>query len=482
MTTDPVAKWTKALGLQWVRGGNKVTALIDGAETFRAICEAIRNTDGAGFIYILAWWLDVDLPLVSTDIASTLRALLTAAASRQVKVRAMVWKQAVDNETNEKAIAFINSLKTGQAVLDNKTWSLFASHHQKVIVVKTGQGLVGFCGGLDINADRVIGGVPAGSPGAPLHDVHCKIEGPGAYDLLAVFKQRWFGYGDPALDQHIGEAAKVPPNQGDQYVRIARTFNYVGKTESCQASRSVRATIMNAIANANRFIYIEDQYMVNVEAAQLLAQKIPDLQHVTILVTHPSISDYPEIGERQIRFFNEIMKAPGAESKVGVYVRTSKFKPPLGPHAYIHAKTWVVDDQLAIIGSANLDVRGWSGDNQANACIFDGPASDKKPSFAQRYRMRLWSEHLRVAESVVVDGIASVGLWKDRKKAPNADVAPWGQALEGAPRLPMGTTILGGVLGRDTLHQYSDISADQLKVCTLDTPSAPGDRPDLGIW
>src|SRR5690348_4101855 len=69
---DLVAKWTAALGRPYVRGGNKVTALVDGPETFRAMYEAIQNTDRAGFIYLLAWWLDVDMPLLPEDNTATL--------------------------------------------------------------------------------------------------------------------------------------------------------------------------------------------------------------------------------------------------------------------------------------------------------------------------------------------------------------------------------------------------------------------------
>jgi len=513
---DLVAKWTAALGRPYVRSGNKVTALIDGPETFRAMHEAIRNTDKVGFVYLLAWWLDIDLPLLSEDKSSTLRNLLAAASGRGVEIRAMVWKQVFNGETNEGSVAFINSLKTGRAVLDDYTWmrgtALVASHHQKVLLVKTRQGLVGFCGGIDINADRIMSDQKK-SPGSPYHDVHCKIEAPSVYDLLNVFKQRWFSYGNVktglSLDNMVYIPEKVPPAQGEQYVRIARTFNFVGKRGSCQANRSIRSTLMNSIEKARRFIYIEDQYMINLEAARLLAKVTGRVQHLTILVAHFRLSDNPQIWDWQAQFVNELMMGPKAMSTVRIFVRTSPtnslegaefvnetplLEPgkvlyrasPLGRHAYIHAKTWIIDDELAVIGSANLDNRGWSGDNQANACIFDAPASSKKPSFAQRLRMRLWSEHLGVPESQVIDGIGSADLWTDRKRAPQANIAVWGEKLEGVPDLPTSQKVLavGNVLSGTPgtpsgfVHGYADLSADNLKICPIETPRAPGDTPD----
>lgn len=31
----------------------------------------------------------------------------------------------------------------------------------------------------------------AGGPREPWHDLHCKVEGPAAYDILTNFEQRW---------------------------------------------------------------------------------------------------------------------------------------------------------------------------------------------------------------------------------------------------------------------------------------------------
>jgi phosphatidylserine/phosphatidylglycerophosphate/cardiolipin synthase-like enzyme len=85
-------------------------------------------------------------------------------------------------------------------------------------------------------------------------------------------------------------------------------------------------------------------------------------------------------------------------------------KPTFGAHTYVHAKTWVFDDELAVIGSANCNQRGWTNDSEVNALIFES----KNPSgqtFAQRLRMRLWSEHLNTPASSLTDGVASLSKW-----------------------------------------------------------------------
>src|SRR6185437_3193719 len=73
-------------------------------------------------------------------------------------------------------------------------------------------------------------------------------------------------------------------------------------------------------------------------------------------------------------------------------------------------KTWIVDDELAVIGSANCNNRGWTHDSEVNAVIFE-PRPVAGPTFAQRLRIQLWSEHLGVAPAAVFDGVTSAALW-----------------------------------------------------------------------
>jgi hypothetical protein len=54
---------------------------------------------------------------------------------------------------------------------------------------------------------------------------------------------------------------------------------------------------------------------------------------------------------------------------------------------YVHAKTAVVDDRWATIGSANLNSRGMSHDAEINVSVLDD-------EFARSLRLSLWTEHL----------------------------------------------------------------------------------------
>ncbi len=483
-TDAVVSKWAKLITVP-VTEGNRVLYLIDGQDTLRAMCEAIRTTHGKGdasayYVYLLGWWLDDDLELVEGDHDSTVRALLTKAAAAGAQVRVMLWDQAFKTK-NSAEIRRVNALRdrngkvTGAGILDGNTMpvspkyaSLLAepevqgfvqdrrigSHHQKLLVVKGAQGLIGLCGGVDINKDRVM----HVNPTAPMHDVHCRIEGPAVNHMVDVFVQRWLAHPDHGkLDKDRGPlrgladrvpTGRAPVRQGEQFVGIVRTFNVVDLDSSvrvCVREQSIRHTMVAAIKAAKRFIYIEDQYLVNLEAAAALKEVLPHIQHLTILIPPNRVTDLPFVREARTAFMNVLYESPAAAKKVRVFVRAVN---PMftgdwdayvmdAPHTYIHAKTWIIDDELAVIGSANCNRRGWESDSEVGAVIFDKPPAVTSFSFAQKLRMALWAEHLGVDPLSVVNGEESGNLWLDL----TLPEEQWQSEVIPVSPVPMGTNV-----------------------------------------
>ncbi|EPS57371.1 hypothetical protein M569_17447, partial [Genlisea aurea] len=93
------------------------------------------------------------------------------------------------------------------------------THHQKTVIVDVDAGdgqrkIITFLGGLDLCKGRYdtpehpifntlstfhkddyhnpnFTGPTTGCPREPWHDLHCKIDGPAAYDVLRNFEERW---------------------------------------------------------------------------------------------------------------------------------------------------------------------------------------------------------------------------------------------------------------------------------------------------
>lgn len=418
--------------------GNDVRYFIDGSTTFEAMVLAIKTAKSLGhYIYLLGWWLQDDFELIQGDPASTARKLLTEASTRGVQIRAMLWDHTsscpnpAPHVQNTAEVMRINEwLSTGAAILDGRTLS-YGSHHQKVLIVKGAQGLIAFCGGVDINSDRIL--QAGATPGAPFHDVHCRIQGPAAHELLKIFLQRWQDHPDRAMRESecaeklrnrrldpgkycplLGLKERRPAWEGNIYVQIGRSYGNGGGYRFAPAGeQTAYRMILKAIREARQFIYIEDQYLVSMEiSAELVRalQNVPALI-VIILIPHGSITDMAAftcqviLGE-QVHFRRQQFIAPlraAARSRVGVFF----LSPPGAWNTYVHSKMMVVDDEYAIIGSANLNRRSLTHDSEAIAGIYD-PSPD---SLVKRLRADLWARHLGMAPSALANAVASVKYW-----------------------------------------------------------------------
>ena len=121
---------------------------------------------------------------------------------------------------------------------------------------------------------------------------------------------------------------------------------------------------------------------------------------------------------RRIRFCAAPLRAAG-----GSKVRVFHLAPLSAPGSYVHAKSWVFDDEFAIVGSANINRRGYSHDSEAVVGIYD----PRRPSLAKRLRIALWAKHLNLNTSAgraaLDDGVKSARFWL--KRPPGAHAAPF---------------------------------------------------------
>lgn len=508
-----------------LRSGNAVRSLIDGRETYEEMLSDIAATKGKGdYVYLLGWDMVDDFDMVpdpptigvphacpaGPSQSGKRRNIITAlqrASNDGVQVRVMLWAKPPLKGT--LAVARINLMKNGVAIRDDETANktpastarLFAAlaaaavdaalipiilsviqpdlirmtgaHHQKVLVVKRGETLVAYCGGIDINDNRLY----QVKPSDPQHDTHCRIVGPAAWDVLETFVRRWRHHpqgakieNDPAHRVEALRGATEPVPQplttprpadgmglGTMSVIVARTFNPVHNRfhpvknpTGLRVERDVQHLLLRAIARANRFIYIEDQYLFDYpdpkfprasDIASALNKRVPHIDHLTILIPANGLA-VPEVdGHYRRKFIERVLhRLPAAEArKVNVFQPShDPEKSVIGCHDYVHSKTWVFDDELAVIGSANCNRRGYQHDSEVCAFIFD---DDPPPlvamtafaardateglgvvrplaTFAQRYRFRLWSEHLGIDKTMpaeramLLDGVASAPLWR----------------------------------------------------------------------
>jgi phosphatidylserine/phosphatidylglycerophosphate/cardiolipin synthase-like enzyme len=462
--------------MQPIRAGNQVISLVGGPATFKAMVAALRTATSKGhYIYLINWHLTDNFELIPGDPNSTIQSLLSRASQNGVQVRAML--SGHHGNDNGPAASHIDALANGTAILDDRIVSASSlisvgSHHQKIMIVKGSEGLIAFCGGVDLNPNRLNPGPPASSPspaidplilaiggvnpllidvltssngsgsgsgsgsgggggGAPLHDVHCRIIGPAAYDVLRIFLERWQDHPAHVLRDRIkgallGLGESVPGAAGKCYVQIGRTFGNGRKHSGVpggyrfapNGEQTVRRMVLHAISQAQRFIYLEDQYLVNMDVCEALMRVLPRIQHLTIVIPHTSLLESTECPQdfksHRAAFITPLVAVGGSK------VRVFHLHPPGAPNTYVHSKMWIIDDEFAIVGSANCNMRSYTHDSEVMAGIYDPDRN-----FARQLRIALWAKHLNLSANSpdLKDGVASARFWQSLP--PGAHVAPF---------------------------------------------------------
>jgi phosphatidylserine/phosphatidylglycerophosphate/cardiolipin synthase-like enzyme len=395
--------------------------LMDGTETFAKMVEAIRSVKKGGFIYILGWMFDVDFPLIYNKPETSLHNLLQeATTTKQAEVRILSWKNPWYTHKVFQAFLKINQMTNARFFIDDITFgspearatigkikSLISqipdvvanrlngvvdwneiialtnlpnegSHHEKVMIIQQEEGVTAFCGGVDINPDRF----------HELHDVHCRVTGHAAMELLNRFIERWKTYtlakgmaGSPyvALTASAQQTAPPPPatGTGASYVKILHTYN---RWDGTKKDRSIRNTLKEVIKNAQRYIWMEDQYMVSCEIAGWLNEKLrsnPEFK-VTILTQNDvyAKSDMKIPKRKRAEFIRKLTYAIPTPANVQV-LELRPIHPPAFHHK-VHSKIYIVDNELAIVGSANCNRRSMFNDSETAAFIFN----DETPGYS----------------------------------------------------------------------------------------------------
>jgi hypothetical protein len=428
-------------------GMNEVVGYVRGTTLLADIGSAIRTaTSEKHFVLIAGWASDLTCPL---DRGASLSEVLESVASGGVAVRALLYLHlgatfggAFNNQPLVDLLNDKTKIPNGAAIHDSRHLNL-GSHHQKLIIVSGTDGLIAFVGGNDLMPDRLV-----------IHDTHLRVRGPAAGDLFLSFTERWFEH--PAVKALSPAPAPIPqplPSKDvkeTRFVQVGRTYgngsahdgidvdaqgNKKGYSFAPQGAREVEAMTLHAIQKAKTFIYLEDQYLVSPTISAALAAAIPRLTFMLILMC-PTANvnkelkkpplDFSQYRRRRQDFLEPILAA--GPDKLFVFDGYGA--------SWMHSKLWIIDDKLALVGSANVNNRGYTHDSEVLCSVFD-PNPTKKWFFAHEMRMHLWAKHLGGQPIDFRDPVFSLARWKrpapsDEEKARKGELDEGGFGSETA--------------------------------------------------
>jgi phosphatidylserine/phosphatidylglycerophosphate/cardiolipin synthase-like enzyme len=288
------------------------------------------------------------------------------------------------------------------------------SHHQKFVVM---DGAISYLGGLDLcdhrwdtrsHKDPDPLRTSRGEPHKPFHDMQVFLAGRDvAHDLSELFKARWKASGaDPIeLPEARRDFPEFMPKGGipvdTTRVSLSRTDPH-GLPAHAHECKEIAALYVDAIAAAERLVYIETQYFSSKEIETALVNRLarggPPVEIAIVLnMAAETIKEEVAVGLAQARILGQLKKAAaGTPHRLGIYYTLPHCEGDEPPEraTYIHAKVMVVDDRFLTVGSANLTNRSMGVDTELNASFETENAGDALERSIAALRLSLIEEHL----------------------------------------------------------------------------------------
>jgi phosphatidylserine/phosphatidylglycerophosphate/cardiolipin synthase-like enzyme len=384
------------------RDGCSLEVLIDGAEAFTRMASEFERA--ASHLNIAGWFLSPEFALTRGGEQRIVRDVLAELAER-IEVRVLVWAGAplpLFRPSRSMVRKMRDDLCRGTKIrcaLDPKERPMHC-HHEKTIVVDD---RVAFVGGIDLTAAS---GDRFDSPAHPArgqvgwHDACACIGGAAVTDVARHFVMRWREVTGETL------ATPVPTGTaGSVELQIVRTVPERVYRAVPRGDFRILESYVRALRSAQRFIYLENQFLWSPEISSILADKLrdPPCDDFRLLVVLPA---KPNNGGDDTRgVLGELIDADAGAGRMvacTLFARAGRIADPV----YVHAKIGIVDDLWLTIGSANLNEHSLFNDTEMNVVTHD-------PAIARQTRLRLWAEHLELTVAEVDRDPAQVidDLW-----------------------------------------------------------------------
>lgn len=324
-----------------ISANNEVKLLINGEEKFPELVKALENAKS--HIHLEYYIYENDT--TGNQIAD----ILIKKAKEGVEVRFMY----DDFGSHDLGKAFIQKLKDAgvqTAPFYKIKLSALANrinyrNHRKIIIIDE---TIGFVGGINMS-DKYRNDLVAKND-LFWRDTHLMINGQATSYLQYLFLGDWNFCSNSKLTYNETYFPTFPQKEviENEIIQIAASG-----PDSSQPI--IFYSLLESIGSAKKSIYITSPYFIPGESlmdALLIA--IQSGLDVKILI--PGISDSKMVNAAASAYYTELLQY-GA--KIYKYNK-----------GFVHSKTMVIDDDLAIIGSANMDYRSFDLNFEVNAMVY----------------------------------------------------------------------------------------------------------------
>ncbi|MBM7567347.1 cardiolipin synthase [Paenibacillus sacheonensis] len=216
-------------------------------------------------------------------------------------------------------------------------------NHRKIIVV---DGLTGFVGGINIG-DEYLGGNPKLGF---WRDTHLRVKGDAVYFLQEFFMQDWW---------FTSKTRLTGPNYMPAHHCVGREQVQIVASGPNNKEAAILECVFAAVAVAKSRIYITTPYFIP-DPSVLMALRTAALSGVDVRIIIPYVADTKLVLFASLSYVEEMLAAG---------VRVYRYH-----KGFVHAKVMIVDELLASVGTANMDMRSFFSNFEINALLFDAKA------------------------------------------------------------------------------------------------------------
>ena len=321
-------------------GGNSIHPLVTGDEAYPAMAEAIRRAQQH---------IHMQTFILGNDSSGTMFLDLLAERARAgVKVRLLydhfgstrAWLSGLFRRY--RTVPNLQIEAWSQANPVKRQFQINLRNHRKVLIL---DGQAAFTGGLnlhDVNISR---------PGRPAdRDYHFAVRGPIVQELQYSFLRDWYFMTDEDPETLLRKECfpHIEP-AGKALVRVVNG----GHTSEVE---NITDVFFATIGAARRQLLVVSPYLAPTPDL-VRAFRAAALRGVEVRVLVPKRSNHLYAGMAGRAIYDELL-----EVGVRIFERHGPF---------LHAKAMLADDAVAVVGTANLDVRSLRLNYETNLVVYD---------------------------------------------------------------------------------------------------------------
>ncbi len=218
-------------------------------------------------------------------------------------------------------------------------------NHRKIIVV---DGRTAFVGGINIS-DRYRN--TESKDQLFWRDTHLRIDGPGVQYLQYLFVGDW----NFCANKKLRPTAELFPPMS-AYPRTDNKIVQIAAGGPDSESPTILYSTIQAINLATTEILITTPYFIPGESL-VDALSMAAMSGIKVKLLVPGISDSKIVNAASRAHYGDLLR-------VGVEIYLYK-------KGFVHAKTLVADKKIAVVGTANMDIRSFDLNFEVNALIYD---------------------------------------------------------------------------------------------------------------